>query len=77
MEYAKTLVKRHKGSHDPVADDAEETWTFVGDDSDPELRRAMETDTHELHQRGSSGATGKGVSGVSDSGGESEEKSSG
>ena len=41
MEYAKTLVKRRKLSYDGAADDSEETWTFIGDESDPELRRAI------------------------------------
>lgn len=80
MEYAKTLVKRHKGAHDPVADDSEETWTFVGDESDAELKRGLEMDMHALHQRGSSGAMGRdaaaAVAGVSDSSGDGESKSS-
>ncbi|KAF2101613.1 UDP-Glycosyltransferase/glycogen phosphorylase [Rhizodiscina lignyota] len=41
MEYAKTLVKRRKQSYDGIADDSEETWTFIGDESDPELKRSI------------------------------------
>ena len=41
MEYAKTLVKRRKLSYDGAVDDSEETWTFIGDESDPELRRSI------------------------------------
>jgi hypothetical protein len=41
MEYAKTLIKRRKQSYDGGADDSEETWTFIGDESDPELMRSI------------------------------------
>lgn len=64
MEYAKTLVKRRKQSYDAAADDSEETWTFIGDESDAELqrsiahweapaqRKAQSSDTLEMHQQG-------------------------
>lgn len=34
MEYARTLIK--KQLTDPHEGDSEESWTFVGDDSDPD-----------------------------------------
>lgn len=37
MEYAKSLIKRKAGNTDEVGDDIEESWTFIGDDTDPEL----------------------------------------
>ena len=51
LEYAKTLVKaRNAGSKnvsndtlqtDDLAVDIEESWTFIGDESDPELQRRI------------------------------------
>ena len=41
MEYAKTLIKRRRQSYDRGADDEEETWTFIGDESDRELQRSI------------------------------------
>lgn len=37
MEYANSLIKRKTGSHEGLAEDIEESWTFIGDDNDPEL----------------------------------------
>jgi sterol 3beta-glucosyltransferase len=37
MEYANSLIKRKSGSHEGLAEDIEESWTFIGDDNDPEL----------------------------------------
>lgn len=34
MEYARTLIKKHTADNQ---DESEESWTFVGDDSEPEL----------------------------------------
>lgn len=43
MEYAKTLIKHRahitKVIDDPAAD--EESWTFIGDEADPELARRI------------------------------------
>ena len=62
----------------PGAEEDEEAWTFIGDESDPELKRGIvERDAHaRQHQRGSLGASGTGDLGVPDSSGESEAKSS-
>ncbi|KAI9641319.1 Sterol 3-beta-glucosyltransferase [Ciborinia camelliae] len=38
MEYAKSLIKGKEGkSVDDTLEDTEESWTFIGDDNDPEL----------------------------------------
>lgn len=37
MEYANSLIKRKSSSHEGLAEDIEESWTFIGDDNDPEL----------------------------------------
>lgn len=37
MEYATSLIKRKSGSHEGLPEDIEESWTFIGDDNDPEL----------------------------------------
>lgn len=38
MEYAKSLIKCKEGkSDDDTLEDSEESWTFIGDDTDPEL----------------------------------------
>lgn len=44
LEYAKTLIKhRHTSNDESFGDMAdEESWTFIGDESDPELRRRIE-----------------------------------
>lgn len=51
LEYAKTLIKaRTAGSKDATSDgiqnddlatDVEESWTFIGDESDPELQKRI------------------------------------
>ncbi|KAI9793133.1 MAG: Sterol 3-beta-glucosyltransferase [Candelina submexicana] len=41
MEYAKTLIKKSGAQIDDAHDDSEESWTFIGDDSDPELARRI------------------------------------
>ena len=43
MEYAKSLVKKRQGrtGTDELDDDLEESWTFIGDESDPELSRRI------------------------------------
>ncbi|KAF2457596.1 UDP-glucose:sterol glycosyltransferase [Lineolata rhizophorae] len=42
MEYAKSLIKRRdRRSADEQQEESEESWTFVGDESDPELARRM------------------------------------
>ncbi|KAI9843091.1 MAG: Sterol 3-beta-glucosyltransferase [Sclerophora amabilis] len=41
LEYAKTLIKKRGVATDEAQDDSEESWTFIGDDSDPELVRRI------------------------------------
>ena len=42
MEYAKSLIKSRKGkSTDDNIEDSEESWTFIGDENDPELVRRI------------------------------------
>ncbi|KAI9654928.1 MAG: Sterol 3-beta-glucosyltransferase [Bathelium mastoideum] len=43
MEYAKSLVKKRqqRAGTDELEDDFEESWTFIGDESDPELSRRI------------------------------------
>lgn len=50
LEYAKTLIKVRISSkdaasnvhhHDDHAADIEESWTFIGDESDPELQKRI------------------------------------
>ncbi len=42
LDYAKSLIKK-RGAHaaDDDHDDFEEAWTFIGDESDPELARRI------------------------------------
>ncbi|OJD37095.1 udp-glucose:sterol glycosyltransferase [Diplodia corticola] len=46
LEYARSLIKwrNRPMTEDDLGDDAEEEWTFVDDDNDPELRRHTESD---------------------------------
>jgi sterol 3beta-glucosyltransferase len=38
MEYAKSLIKSRNGKpSDDNIEDSEESWTFIGDENDPEL----------------------------------------
>jgi len=40
MEYAKSLIKnRNKFAENEICE--EESWTFIGDDSDPDLQKRM------------------------------------
>ena len=40
LEYAKSLIKGRSGKTvDDTLEDSEESWTFIGDDNDPELIR--------------------------------------
>ncbi|TAQ85107.1 hypothetical protein B7494_g6572 [Chlorociboria aeruginascens] len=42
MEYAKSLIKSKTGkTGDDTLEDSEESWTFIGDDNDPELVRRI------------------------------------
>ena len=44
MEYAKTLIKRNASSNardNDLGGIDEESWTFIGDESDPELARRI------------------------------------
>ncbi|KAF7934049.1 uncharacterized protein EAE97_008409 [Botrytis byssoidea] len=47
MEYAKSLIKLKDGkSDDDALEDSEESWTFIGDDTDPEsMKRIHDWDT--------------------------------
>lgn len=42
LEYAKTLIKHRTDlANDDIADDLNDEWTFIGDESDPELARRI------------------------------------
>jgi sterol 3beta-glucosyltransferase len=41
LEYARTLIKKRDGASDDLSDDFEESWTFIGDEGDPELFKRM------------------------------------
>ena len=42
LEYAKSLIKGKNGKQiDDTLEDSEESWTFIGDDADPELVRRI------------------------------------
>lgn len=53
MEYARSLIKhRNRVASEELDEGFEETWTFIGDESDPELvvhRRSHEWDPKQLH----------------------------
>ncbi len=43
LEYAKSLIKRKDGKTvDDAFEDSEESWTFIGDENDPEVMRRWE-----------------------------------
>jgi hypothetical protein len=67
MEYAKTLIKHRAHSTDTIDDPAadEESWTFIGDEADPELaRRIAEWEPMaNLGLAGVKGAVGRGRGG--------------
>lgn len=43
LEYARSLIKRKDGkAADDTLEDTEESWTFIGDDNDPELIRRIQ-----------------------------------
>jgi sterol 3beta-glucosyltransferase len=44
LEYAKSLIKRKDGKPEETAEEPEESWTFIGDDGDPELIRRIHYD---------------------------------
>lgn len=63
LEYAKTLIKARaagsKGSTATALDDdeftnIEENWTFIGDDSDPELKMRLQDFNLSVARRGMS-----------------------
>ncbi|KAI9754072.1 MAG: oxygen-dependent protoporphyrinogen oxidase [Chaenotheca gracillima] len=59
LEYAKTLIKKRGMATDEPLEDSEESWTFIGDDSDPELvRRISEWDPRNIKNASSSSSTG-------------------
>lgn len=41
LEYAKSLIKKRGTEPDELQEDNEESWTFIGDESDPETVRQM------------------------------------
>lgn len=43
LEYAKTLIKKRGDGKvaDDMVEEAEESWTFIGDDGDPDLIRRI------------------------------------
>ena len=40
MEYAETLIKGKKTADD-LGEDSEESWTFIGEDQDPDLMESI------------------------------------
>jgi sterol 3beta-glucosyltransferase len=64
LEYAKSLIKRKDGkAQDETVEDSEESWTFIGDDNDPELIKRIydweavtQSGTHGEGIRASSGS---------------------
>ncbi|RFU27887.1 hypothetical protein B7463_g8437, partial [Scytalidium lignicola] len=62
LEYAKSLIKgrRGKSAGDDSVEDSEESWTFIGDDNDPELIRR-------IHDWDISAHTGNGSPSTADS----------
>jgi sterol 3beta-glucosyltransferase len=53
MEYAKSLIKGEDGeSVDDPYEDSEESWTFIGDDEDPDLMKRIH-DWESMAQSGS------------------------
>lgn len=67
LEYARTLIKRHNRTNDPAGaamldNDLgdEESWTFIGDESDPELlRRIAEWEPYREGRDGREGREGR------------------
>jgi sterol 3beta-glucosyltransferase len=68
MEYANSLIKRKTGNHEGFGEEIEESWTFIGDDNDPELVsrihawepraiHGLSKETTESPQQGSRSAT--------------------
>jgi sterol 3beta-glucosyltransferase len=67
LEYAKSLIKARGGkASDDTLEDSEESWTFIGDDNDPELIRRIH-DWETMAQSGSLSA--KNLSGSSEASG--------
>lgn len=53
MEYAKSLIKGEDGeSADDPYEDSEESWTFIGDDEDPDFMKRIH-DWESMAQSGS------------------------
>lgn len=43
LEYARSLIKNRDGKvSDDTLEDSEESWTFIGDDNDPELIKRVQ-----------------------------------
>ncbi|KAI9680744.1 MAG: Sterol 3-beta-glucosyltransferase [Caeruleum heppii] len=56
LEYAKTLVKRRGSNLEETHEESEESWTFIGDDNDPELvKRIREWEPMAQKQTGEEG----------------------
>lgn len=59
LEYAKSLIKDKSGKlMDDTNEDSEESWTFIGDDNDPELIRHI----HDWETMAQSGLSNKNIS---------------
>ena len=41
LDYSKSLIKHRSKNADDIADDTEESWTFIGDDSDVDLPKRV------------------------------------
>jgi len=55
LEYAKSLIKNRDGKiPDDTLEDSEESWTFIGDDNDPEVIKKI----HDWEAMAQSGTTG-------------------
>lgn len=59
MEYAKSLIKgRDHKTNDDSLEDSEESWTFIGDDNDPELVKKI----HDWEAMAQSNSQKRGIS---------------
>lgn len=74
LEYAKSLIKRRDGKPlDDNLEDSEESWTFIGDENDPEVVRRLH-DWDQMAQSGTLGDKLMSASGESEEGLEGERK---
>lgn len=53
LEYAKSLIKNRDGKvPDDTLEESEESWTFIGDDNDPELIKRIQDWEAMAHSKG-------------------------